>query len=111
MQCPTVMTSRRVFSRREREAYLSLDLRDRRLGFFNCWTRKEAFIKAIGDGLSYPFGRFDVSLAPKEPARILRVADVDGDAYGWTLYNLHLELGFVGAVVVGSRVTDSATFP
>ena len=41
----------RFFSRRENEAYLALDPRDKPLGFFNCWTRKEAFIKALGDGL------------------------------------------------------------
>jgi phosphopantetheinyl transferase len=42
------------FPHRESEAYLALDPRDRPLGFFNCWTRKEAFIKALGGGLSYP---------------------------------------------------------
>ena len=54
----------RSFSRHENEAYLALDPRDKPLGFFNCWTRKEAFIKALGDGLSHPLDRFDVSLTP-----------------------------------------------
>ena len=53
----------RFFSRRENEAYRALDPGDRSLGFYNCWTRKEAFVKALGDGLDYPLDRFDVSLA------------------------------------------------
>ena len=101
----------RFFSRREYAAYLALDLRDRPLGFLNCWTRKEAFIKGLGDGLYFPLDRFDVSLEPGKPARILRVADVAGSACGWTLHDLDLEPGFVGAVVVGDQVTLRARHP
>jgi phosphopantetheinyl transferase len=70
---------------RENEAYLALHLRDRPLGFFNCWTRKEAFIKALGDGLYHPLDRFDVSLTPGEPARILRVESTPGDEREWRM--------------------------
>jgi 4'-phosphopantetheinyl transferase len=90
----------RFFSPRENEAYLALDLRDKTRGFFNCWTRKEAFIKAHGDGLSYPLDRFDVSLAPDEPAKILRVADAQGNACGWALDSFEPASGFVGAIVM-----------
>jgi len=93
----------RFFSRRENETYLALDSRDKPLGFFNCWTRKEAFIKALGDGLYYPLDRFDVSLAPGEPARILRVAEAAGDACGCVLHDINLEPGFVGAVALLER--------
>ena len=98
------------FSRRENEAYLALDPRDQPLGFFRCWTRKEAFIKALGDGLHFPLDTFDVSLAPGEPARILRVRDVAGSACGWTLHDvdLGLESRFAAAVVVArSRMTTT----
>jgi 4'-phosphopantetheinyl transferase len=90
----------RFFSRCEYEAYRALDPRDRPLGFFNCWTRKEAFIKARGDGLHYPLDRFDVSLAPAEPANILRVEGTRGEDCEWTLHSFVPEPGFIGAAVV-----------
>ena len=92
----------RFFSRRENEAYRALDPRDKPLGFFNCWTRKEAFIKALGDGLYHPLDRFDVSLAPGEPARILRVDDAPGEDCGWHMEAFSPASEFVAAVVVES---------
>jgi 4'-phosphopantetheinyl transferase len=93
----------RFFSRRENETYLALDSRDKPLGFFNCWTRKEAFIKALGDGLYYPLDRFDVSLAPGEPAKILRVESISGNKCGWCLNSFSPAPGFVAAVVSSNR--------
>jgi len=90
----------RCFSPRENAAYRALDPRDRPLGFVNCWTRKEAFLKALGDGLSYPLDRFDVSLAPGEPARILRVDNTPGDRCGWRMESFSPAPGFVAAAVV-----------
>jgi 4'-phosphopantetheinyl transferase len=92
----------RFFSARENSAYRALDPRDKPLGFFNCWTRKEAFIKAIGDGLYHPLDSFDVSLAPGEPATILRVDDFPGERCGWHLESLSPAPGFVAAVVVAA---------
>jgi len=89
----------RFFARGENAAYLALDPLAKPLGFFNCWTRKEAFIKALGDGLCYPLDRFEVSLVPDEPARILRVGTTIGDACGWTLHGFLPGPGLVGAVV------------
>ncbi len=77
--------------------------RDKPLGFFQCWTRKEAFIKALGDGLSYPLNRFDVSLAPGEPARVLRVEGAPEDHRRWHMESFAPALGFVAAVVAERR--------
>ena len=96
----------RFFSGAERAVYRALPRADRPLGFFNCWTRKEAFIKAQGDGFGYPLDRFDVSLAPGETARLLRVGDQSGDACGWRMMSFSLAggaAGFVGAVVTEDR--------
>jgi len=93
----------RFFSHSENQAYRALEPRDRPLGFFQCWTRKEAFIKALGDGLSYALDRFDVSLAPGEPAEILRVEAMPGHCCGWRMESLSPAPGFVAAVVIGDR--------
>lgn len=92
----------RFFSRREVEAYLALDPGDKPMGFFNCWTRKEAFIKAIGDGFYYPLDGFDVSLVPGEPARIHRVGNTPGDLCGWQLCSFTAFPGYVGAVCLAA---------
>lgn len=94
----------RFFSRRENEVYRALDPDGRPSGFFNCWTRKEAFIKALGEGLSHPLDRFDVSLAPGERAEILRVGDVPGRDCGWHMESFSPAAGFAAAVVFESRL-------
>lgn len=91
--------ARSAFSPRECAAYFALEARDRPLGFFNCWTRKEAFVKALGEGLSHGLGGFDVSLAPGEPARILRVDGTPGERCGWVLHAFTPAPGMAGALV------------
>ena len=92
----------RFFSAAEKQAYAALDSLHRPLGFFNCWTRKEAFIKALGDGLSFPLDSFDVSLAPNDAPKILRVRNTPGERCGWTMESLTPTTGFVAAVVTQS---------
>lgn len=72
--------------------------------FFNCWTRKEAYIKGRGDGLSLPLDKFDVSLIPGEPAGLFSVreskpeADGKPDALCWSLRELAPGPCYAGAV-------------
>ena len=87
------------FSTREYATYRRLAARDKPLGFLNCWTRKEAFVKATGCGLGDPLDFFDVSLAPSEPPRILRVNDRTGDDCGWSLASFSPAPRFVAALV------------
>jgi 4'-phosphopantetheinyl transferase len=90
----------RVFSPREHEVYLKLEASERARGFFNCWTRKEAFVKALGDGLRYPLDSFEVSLSPGQPAKLLHVGDIPGDSCAWNLDDFTFGNNYVGAVVV-----------
>ncbi len=75
----------RFFSATEQQALLALPAEQRVSSFFRCWTRKEAFIKAIGEGLYYPLDQFSVSLPPDEPARLLNVQSDPQEADNWTL--------------------------
>jgi len=61
------------FSENELAKMKSLPEGQRVEGFYNCWTRKEAFVKAVGEGFSFPLKQFDVSLTPGEPARLLSI--------------------------------------
>ena len=93
----------RFFSVSEQADYFSLPKDQRAQGFYNCWTRKEAFIKAIGDGLSYPLEKFDVTLIPGERAQLLRIEDNPVEASHWTLEAFQPEPGYTGAVALRAK--------
>ena len=87
------------FSTREMIDLKSLPPHKRLQGFFNCWTRKEAYIKAIGTGLSFPLQEFDVSLQPGKPARLLRVRGSVRAAERWSMTELKPMDGYAAALV------------
>lgn len=89
-----------IFSARENEALAAVPKPHRLQSFFACWTRKEAFIKAVGQGLYYPLDQFDVSLKPDEPAALLRVKNNPQASTGWSMQTLTPAPGYVGALVV-----------
>ncbi len=90
----------RFFSARENAVFRALPAHEKLQAFFNCWTRKEAYIKAIGDGLSRPLDQFDVSLAPGEPAALLRTNGDHREASRWSLHKLDPGPGYVAALAV-----------
>jgi 4'-phosphopantetheinyl transferase len=91
--------ARSVFSAREYAALLDLPQEQRCAAFFTGWTRKEAYIKALGEGLSHPLDSFSVSLRPNEPAVLDCGAD-EADGPGWLIHPLGPAEGYVAAVVV-----------
>lgn len=90
----------RFFSPWENAAFAAVPDPQKPQAFFNCWTRKEAYIKAIGEGLSCPLNAFDVSLAPDEPARLLRIRGSEAAAGRWSLYALAPAPGYTAAVAI-----------
>lgn len=76
---------RRFFSPAEIAAYEALPDAQRRAGFFRCWTRKEAYVKAVGRGLGLPLHSFDVNLEQGDDARLLRPSAHCNDGRCWSL--------------------------
>jgi 4'-phosphopantetheinyl transferase len=68
--------------------------------FFECWTRKEAYVKARGGGLSLPLDQFDVSLRPGEPARLIATRPDPAEARRWQLSGLDVADGYKAALAV-----------
>ena len=81
----------------------SIPEQDRRRGFFDCWTRKEAFLKATGDGLSFPLDKFDVSLLPGQGRRSLNLRGIPAEETAWTLISLETDPAYATALVVEGR--------
>lgn len=88
----------RFFSRSEVAMLETVGKSQRELAFFNCWTRKEAYIKAIGDGLSKPLDQFAVSLIPGDAPRFLSVDGDQAEAHRWTLHHFEPCEGYLGAL-------------
>jgi len=86
------------FSREESEDLFSLPPDERERAFFLCWTRKEAYVKAVGEGLSIPLDSFQVTLRPGEPARFLHLNHDVSLAQAWTLHNLEVASGYAAAL-------------
>jgi len=76
--------------------------------FFRCWTRKEAYIKAIGKGLSQALDAFDVTLTPDAPPELLRAEE--DDASRWMLRDIDAGEGYAGALVVERPVAEVRFF-
>jgi 4'-phosphopantetheinyl transferase len=91
----------RFFSRREGSTLRALPVDQQAEAFFACWTRQEAYLKARGQGLlALPLDQFDVSLAPGEPAALLRVQGDEQEPLRWSLRHLSPEQGYAAALAV-----------
>ncbi|MBW2708863.1 MAG: 4'-phosphopantetheinyl transferase superfamily protein [Deltaproteobacteria bacterium] len=90
----------RFFSIKEREAFQTLEPHDREAAFFAGWTRKEAYVKAVGKGLRFPLDQFDVSLKPGDQNALLRVEGAPEEVKRWSLRDIDLGPGFRAALAV-----------
>lgn len=96
--------AQRFFAVKEIEELLRLEPSAQVRGFYSCWTRKEAFIKAIGEGLSHPLDSFAVNLAPGE-APVFKTPQTN-----WRIFDLELGERFAGAVVVPNELRRLSCF-
>jgi len=97
----TLEIAEQFFSQDEVSALKSLPKDLQAIAFFNCWTRKESYIKALGEGLSHPLDRFSVSLRPDEEAALLKVDDDEYEPARWKMCALAPGVGYVAALIGG----------
>ncbi len=100
----------RFFSVDERRVIDSVPEEDLRWTFYYCWTRKEAYIKALGLGVTHGLRNFSVAIGPGVRPALVH-SDVDGDApRKWTMRSFHPDRDFAGALAVEGRECDLRTF-
>ncbi|GAB4206282.1 MAG: 4'-phosphopantetheinyl transferase superfamily protein [Roseiflexaceae bacterium] len=102
--------ARHSFSAPEQAVLRALPPEQHADAFFNCWSRKESYIKARGEGLSRPLDKFDVSLAPDEPARLLATRDEPEAVNQWSLYAFHIADGYKAALTVEGQPGEILCF-
>ncbi|HEX4644034.1 MAG TPA: 4'-phosphopantetheinyl transferase superfamily protein [Verrucomicrobiae bacterium] len=93
----------RFFSARESAALKAIPAEQKPIAFFNLWTRKEAWLKATGDGLSESLDKSEVSLLPDEPARFFSILGDSRAAAAWTLEDLSPATGFKAALAAQAQ--------
>lgn len=89
----------RFFSVAERKALRAVPSSEQYEAFFRCWTRKEAYIKARGEGLSHPLHQFDVSIDAKN-ASLLATRPEPEEADRWSIYSVPMPEGYIAAVAI-----------
>lgn len=88
----------RFFSSRENAIFRGLTAQKQAAAFFNLWTRKEAWLKATGSGISQHLNRVEVSFVPGEPARLISLPDELQFENLWFLHDLELGKDFAAAL-------------
>lgn len=102
--------ARRYFAPREVRALEALQNGEWLRGFFTCWTRKEAFVKATGEGLSRPLDTFEVSVEVRRPEPLLWFRDDNPAADCWRMTDLADLPGYASALVVAGSIGALRTF-
>lgn len=90
----------RFFSASERDVLRELPADRKEEAFFNCWTRKEAYLKAVGTGLAVPLDSFDVTLAPGAPPRMLTLEGSAERAARWFFQHFRPAEHYIGALAI-----------
>lgn len=106
---PFLRLSHRFFSESEAAELAALSEDDIMDGFYACWTRKEAYLKAIGTGLATPLNAFDVTLKPGEPPTLYGQRLDPFETGRWRIYEVETEPGYRAAVATGWQTPEIIT--
>ncbi len=93
----------RFFSAGEVRRLRELPVAQRVNEFYACWTRKEAYTKAVGGGLSVPLDSFEVAFGPRVPAALLGATPLPDEANCWSIYDIAVPQGYRAAVSVEGK--------
>src|SRR5579864_4206604 len=104
------VVAERFFCAEETAELMALPVGQRDDAFFLCWTRKEAYIKATGEGLSTPLDEFRVTLHPDQPAGFVHFARDPIAARAWSLHDLKPALRYAGALAYRDAARRLETF-
>lgn len=100
------VVAKHFFSPNEVNTLMALPLSEQQITFFNCWTRKEAIIKALGTGLAFPLNQFEVSMKVGSPARLLATHWDPEEAANWYMASFTPAENYIGAFAVRASVID-----
>ena len=100
----------RFFSPREKLGFKQLPAEEKPAAFFNLWTRKEAWLKAVGKGIGYALDRVEVSYLPRTPARLLALPEAAGPFSRWTLEAFEPAPGFAAALALAKAPGSISMF-
>jgi len=95
--------ARRFFSEHERREMFALVPEERFEAFYRCWTRKESYIKATGDGLSLPLYQFDVSIVASDCDALIATRPDSNEAAKWSMREVAAGTGYAAALCVKGR--------
>ena len=101
--------ARSFFHPHELASLLSLPDAQRLPAFFACWTRKEAYLKARGEGLAFGLSRFEVSLLPGTPPCLLETPFDPSETLRWSLYDVTVPSGYVAALAIETPASRPIT--
>ena len=105
--------ARRFFAPGEAQRLAALPEPEQEAAFFRCWTRKEAYIKARGLGLTLPLDAFEVTLDPGQP-RLLWVQGAAAEPAAWQMAEPTMPAGYAAAIAVRATavtVVDCGVWP
>jgi 4'-phosphopantetheinyl transferase len=95
---PYQRLSERFFSGQESSMLCSLPPEEQETAFYACWTRKEAYLKAIGTGLATPLNAFSVSLLPGDPPALISQSLDPSETGRWDIAEIHVPGGYRAAL-------------
>jgi 4'-phosphopantetheinyl transferase len=100
----------RFFSAAEIAVLNELPADERGEAFFSCWTRKEAYVKALGQGLSVPLDSFEVAFGSERAAALVGVRNHPDELSRWSMYDLEVPKDYKAALVVEGKAHQLCQF-